>query len=44
MQNKCGFKDFVLMVMVVLVGVLTFMNMKQSDRQWKQNQDIASKK
>ena len=43
MQNKFGFKDFVLMVMVVLVGVLTFMNMKQSDRQWKQNQDIASK-
>lgn len=43
MQNKFGFKDFVLMVMVVVVGLLTFMNMRQSDRQWKQNQDIVSK-
>lgn len=43
MQNKFGFKDFVLMVMVVVVGLLTFMNMRQADRQWKQNQDIASK-
>ena len=43
MQNKFGLKDFVLMVLIALVGVLTFMNMKQGDRQWKQNQDIASK-
>ncbi|MEZ6164299.1 MAG: ABC transporter substrate-binding protein [Phycisphaerales bacterium] len=43
MQNKFGLKDFVLMVLVMVVGVLTFMNMKQGDRQWKQNQDIVSK-
>jgi len=43
MQNKFGLKDFVLMVLVVVVGLLTFMNMRQGDRQWKQNQDINSK-
>jgi len=43
MQNKFGFKDFVLMVLVVVVGVLTFMNMRQGDRQWRQNQDVISK-
>ncbi len=43
MQNKFGLKDFVLMLLVLAVGVLTFMNMKQGDRQWKQNQDIALK-
>lgn len=43
MQNKFGFKDFVLMMLVVVVGLLTLMNMRQGDRQWKQNQDITSK-
>ncbi len=43
MQNKFGLKDFVLMMLVMVVGLLTFMNMRQGDRQWKQNQDINSK-
>lgn len=43
MQNKFGLKDFVLMLLVVVVGVLTYMNMKQGDRQWQQNKDLASK-
>ncbi len=43
MQNKFGFKDFVLTVLIVVVGVLTFMNMRQGDRQWRQNQDVLSK-
>lgn len=43
MQSKFGLKDFVLMVLVVCVGVLTFMNMRQGDRQWKKTQDLISK-
>jgi len=43
MQNKFGLKDFVLMVLVVVVGVLTFLNMRQGDRQWQQTQDLSSK-
>ena len=34
MQNKFGLKDFVLLVAVILVGVITFLNMNQSDRLW----------
>ena len=43
MQNKFGLKDFVLMVLVVLVGVFTYLNMKQVDRLWGETQDMISK-
>lgn len=43
MQSKFGLKDFVLMVLVVIVGVLTFMNMKQGDRLHKQTSRVAEK-
>jgi len=43
MQNKFGLKDFVLMVLVIVVGVLTFMNIKEGDRRWKKNQELLAK-
>tara|TARA_R110002073_G_scaffold239285_1_gene400539 strand:+ start:38423 stop:40309 length:1887 start_codon:yes stop_codon:yes gene_type:complete len=43
MQNKFGLKDFVLMVLVVVVGVLTFMNLNQGDRMWEKTELLSSK-
>ena len=43
MQNKFGLKDFVLLVVVVLVGVITFLNMKQGDRLWDKVELLDSK-
>jgi len=43
MQNKFGLKDFVLMVLVALVGLLTYMNMKQGDRLHVQTSKVADK-
>jgi peptide/nickel transport system substrate-binding protein len=43
MQNKFGLKDFVLMVLVVLVGVFTLMNIKEGDRRWKKSQELLAK-
>jgi hypothetical protein len=43
MQNKFGLKDFVLLVLVIGVGVLTFMNMAQVDRKWVQDQGLEHK-
>lgn len=34
MQNKFGLKDFVLLVMIVIVGVMVFAAMWQEDRRW----------
>jgi len=42
MQNKFGLKDFVLMVLVAVVGVIAFMSMKQNDRLWAKTQDLIS--
>lgn len=43
MQNRFGIKDFVLMVMVLVVGVLVFLSMMQRDREWEQVQDVKAK-
>ncbi len=43
MQNKFGLKDFVLMVLVVLVGVFTLMNIKEGDRRWEKTQELLNK-
>lgn len=43
MQNKFGLKDFVLMVLVVLVGVFTLLNIKEGDRRWKKSQELLAK-
>jgi len=43
MQNKFGIKDFVLMVLVVIVGVISFLNIKEGNRQWQQTQDLLNK-
>lgn len=43
MQNKFGLKDFVLMLLVAIVGVIAFMSMKQGDRMWNQVELLDSK-
>src|SRR5512138_1040707 len=43
MQNKFGLKDFVLLVLVGVVGVLAWMGMRQDDRRWQQNASLLSK-
>lgn len=43
MQNKFGFKDFVLMLLVGLVGVLVVLAMVQDDRLHKQTSRVANK-
>ncbi len=43
MQNKFGLKDFVLLVLVCVVGVLAWMGMRQDDRRWEQNKTLLSK-
>ncbi len=43
MQNKFGLKDFVLMVLVVLVGVFTLLNIKEGDRRWEKTQELLNK-
>ncbi len=43
MQNKFGLKDFVLLVLVVIVMVLGVLAMKQDDRRWDQNETLVAK-
>ncbi len=43
MQNKFGLKDFVLLLLVSLIGVFLILSMVQDDRRWKQNQSLESK-
>lgn len=43
MQNKFGFKDFVLMMLVVLVGLLVILAMRQDDRLHEQLKKTADK-
>lgn len=43
MQNKFGLKDFVLLLLVMVVGVMVFMSMKQDDRRWEQNATLTNK-
>lgn len=43
MQNKFGLKDFVLMVLVGIVGLIVILTMRQDDRRWEQNETIVSK-
>ncbi len=42
MQNRFGLKDFVLMVLVIVVGVIAFLAMYRADRQHEQIQQIDS--
>ncbi len=43
MQNKFGLKDFVLMVLVVIVGIISLMNIYSGDRQWKKTEEVLTK-
>jgi peptide/nickel transport system substrate-binding protein len=43
MQNRFGFKDFVLLVVVLGVGLLVLLQMLQSDRVWDRLDDIQAK-
>ncbi len=43
MQNKFGLKDFVLLVLVSIIGVFVLMSMRQDDRRWKQNESLMNK-
>jgi len=43
MQSKFGLKDFVLLVAVMLVGLLTFLAMKQGDRSWDRQKGTDAK-
>jgi peptide/nickel transport system substrate-binding protein len=43
MQNKFGLKDFVLMLLVSLIGVFLILSMVQDDRRWTQSQALETK-
>jgi peptide/nickel transport system substrate-binding protein len=43
MQNKFGLKDFVLMMLIVIVGVFLLMDIQQGDRRWKKSQELLAK-
>lgn len=43
MQNKFGLKDFVLLVLVIIVMVLSVLAMRQDDRRWEQNETLVAK-
>ena len=43
MQNRFGFKDFVLLVTVLIVGLLVVLNMFQADRGWEKLALVESK-
>ena len=43
MQNKFGLKDFVLMMLIVIVGVFLLMDINQGDRRWKKSQELLAK-
>lgn len=43
MQNKFGLKDFVILFVVLIVGLIALLSMKQNDRAWKKSEGIESK-
>ncbi len=43
MQNKFGLKDFVLLLVVVVIGLMVFANLWQEDRRFSDVRDIAQK-
>ena len=43
MQNKFGLKDFILTVLIILVGVSVWMSMVQDDRKWEELKGTESK-
>ncbi|MAO19889.1 MAG: hypothetical protein CMJ35_13710 [Phycisphaerae bacterium] len=43
MQNKFGLKDFVLLVLVIIVMVFSVLAMRQDDRRWEQNETLVAK-
>jgi peptide/nickel transport system substrate-binding protein len=43
MQSKFGIKDFVLLLAVMFVGLLTFLAMKQGDRSWERQKGTDAK-
>lgn len=43
MQNKFGLKDFVLLVVVIVVGLMVFANLWQEDRRFENVQAVARK-
>lgn len=40
MQNRFGLKDFVLVVLILIVGVFVFLGMMQRDREWDEVQSV----
>lgn len=42
MQNRFGLKDFVVLVLLLVVGVSVWLGMKQDDRKWKEMQVTKS--
>lgn len=43
MQNRFGVKDFVIILLVCITGLLVFLSMNQADRQWKEFLGLTSK-
>jgi peptide/nickel transport system substrate-binding protein len=43
MHNRFGVKDFVLVNLIALVGLLVFLNMRQTDRAWERNEDTLGR-
>ncbi len=43
MQSKFGLKDFVMLVLLIGLGVMVFLTMKQDDRQWRPIQEADAK-
>lgn len=43
MQNRFGLKDFLLYVLVVGLGVVVLLKMRQFDRAWEKNQEVLAK-
>ena len=43
MQNRFGVKDFVIILLVCVTGLLVFLSMKQADRQWTEFKGLSSK-
>lgn len=43
MQNKFGLKDFVLIVLILILGVFMLLNIKEGDRRWTKTQELLNK-
>lgn len=43
MQNRFGLKDFVTLVLLLIIGVSVWLSMKQRDREWNEVQAVQTK-